>query len=112
MIKKFLLASLILIVLPVYASHIVGGEFELIQLSGYTYRPNLISYFDEKDGDQGNKTQDKIIHLKIIKSIDGSLMDLVDIPFISESPVAYTQPACSNGKIKTSRQFYSTIITL
>src|SRR6185369_16072466 len=110
--KKFLCALLLMVVLPVYASHIVGGEFELIHISGYTYQLNLIYYFDELNGLQANKTQDLIIHTKIFRSVDGALMDLVDIPFVSQSMVAYTQPACSNNYIRTSRQYYSTVITL
>src|SRR6478736_125153 len=110
--KKFLFALLLMVVLPVYASHIVGGEFELIHISGNTYQLNLIYYFDELNGIQGNKTQDVIIHAKIFRVVDGVLMDNVDLPFVSQTPVSYTQPSCSNGQIVTSRQFYSTQIVL
>ena len=54
--KKWLFTVLLLIVFPVMASHIVGGEFELLHVSGSQYRLNLNYYFDEKNGDQGNKT--------------------------------------------------------
>lgn len=50
--RKILLTFLLLIVFPVFASHIVGGEFELIHISGNQYRLNLIIYFDQKNGAQ------------------------------------------------------------
>ena len=103
---------LLMIVLPVYASHIVGGEFELLHISGNLYQLNLIYYFDELNGLQANKTQDAIIHVKIFRLSDGALMDNIDLPFVSQTPVTYTQPSCSNGQIVTSRQFYSAQIVL
>ncbi len=51
--KKFLFALLLMVVLPVYASHIVGGEFELLHISGYTYQLNMILYFDDINGAPG-----------------------------------------------------------
>jgi len=110
--KKFFGGLMLFATLPAYASHIVGGEFELLHLTGNSYQLNLIYYFDELNGDQANKIQDLIIHVKIFRVVDGATMALVDIPFIAQTPVSYTQPACSNGLIKTSRQFYSTTITL
>jgi CHU_C Type IX secretion signal domain len=110
--KKVLLTLLLLIAFPVMASHIVGGEFELLHISGNTYRLNLIYYFDELNGAQANKTQDQTISAKIFRFSDGFLMDNISIPFVSETQVLYTQPACSNGRIVTSKQLYSTQITL
>src|SRR5258706_4149730 len=42
--KKLLLPLLLMAVLPLYASHIVGGEFELLHLNGYNYQLNMILY--------------------------------------------------------------------
>jgi hypothetical protein len=108
----FLFFPLILISISLSASHIVGGEFELLHISGNTYRLNLIYYFDELNGAQANKTQDQTISAKIFRFSDGFLMDNISIPFVSETQVLYTQPACSNGRIVTSKQLYSTQITL
>jgi len=117
--KRLLFIVLILFSLRATASHIVGGEFELIhiqELDGierYRYHLNLIYYFDEDHGDQGNKAQDDTIFVRIFRVVDNELMmDNVAIPFSKETPVSYTQPACSYGGIKTTRQFYTTIITL
>ena len=51
--KKILLFLLCLWAFPVAASHIVGGEFEIIHISGIRYRINLILYFDELNGSIG-----------------------------------------------------------
>ena len=113
LMKKIFLVLLFFVSMPLFASHIVGGEFELLHISGYSYQLNLIYYFDEINGDQGNKTQDTIVHVKIFRYYDGALMQNVDIPWTSETPVEYTQPACANnGFVKTSKQYYTTIITL
>src|SRR5260221_1021919 len=110
--KKLLFTLFLLIVFPLMASHIVGGEFELLHISGNLYQLNLIYYFDEDNGDQGNKTQDRIITARIFRMSDNAFMRDVSLPFISETPVIYTQPKCSSNGIRTSRQFYSTQLTL
>ena len=58
--KKIFLTFLLLISIPVVASHIVGGEFELIHIAGNRYQLNLIIYFDELNGSEGAKTQVEI----------------------------------------------------
>ncbi len=94
------------------ASHIVGGEFEILYLGNYRYKVNFIMYFDEINGDQANKTQDAIINARIFRTSDGATMINVPMPFVSQTLVNYTQPSCTYGGLKTSRQFYSTTITL
>jgi hypothetical protein len=93
------------------ASHIVGGEFEIIHLSDYRYRINLIIYYDEIHGLPGNKQQDIVINARIFRFADNAIMRDVSIPFISESLVQYTQPECSKGELITSRMFYSIEVT-
>jgi hypothetical protein len=51
--KRILLVLLCVLSMPVMASHIVGGEFEVIHLSDYNYRINLILYFDILNGSPG-----------------------------------------------------------
>jgi hypothetical protein len=98
--------------LQVHASHIVGGEFEIKHISEYRYRINLIIYYDEINGQSGNKEQDRIIFARIYRVSDNAIVRDVSIPFISESLVNYTQPDCSNGELITSRMFYSTEIIM
>jgi hypothetical protein len=108
--KRFFLTFLLLISFPVIASHIVGGEFELIHISGNTYRLNLILYFDQINGAPGAK--DQSITATIYRKKDIVLMGSVVLPRISESNVPYTQPECSKGELVTSKLVYTTTITL
>ncbi len=110
MIKKFLFASLLLVVLPVFASHIVGGEFELIHISGYNYQLNMILYFDDINGNPG--ALDDTVRVGFYRKRDNFFVGSTLLRRISRTPVSYTQPACSNGLLKTDRIFYSTNIFL
>lgn len=110
--KRLILFLFCLGAFPVVASHIVGGEFELLYLGNYQYNVHLILYYDEVNGMPGNKQQDRTIYARIFRKRDGAFMRDVSLPFISETPVNYTLPACTIGQVKTSRMFYSTVITL
>lgn len=108
--KKILLLLFCLLAFPVVASHIVGGEFELIYISKNRYRLNLILYFDEKFGSQGAK--DPSVTARIFRKRDNASMMIVTLDLRSQTPVSYTQPECSNGEVVTSKLTYSTEITL
>ena len=108
--KKILLILLCLWAFPVAASHIVGGEFEIIHISGIRYRINLILYFDELNGSIG--ARDPSVDARIFRKRDNALMMNVFLPFSSQTPVSYTQPACSNGEIVTSRILYTAVVQL
>jgi hypothetical protein len=108
--KKIILILLCLWAFPVAASHIVGGEFEIIHLTGDRYRINLILYFDELNGSEG--ARDPSVDARIYRKRDNVLMRDIFLPFSSQTPVNYTQPACSNGEIVTSRIMYTTVVTL
>ncbi len=108
--KKFLFALLLMIVLPVYASHIVGGEFELLHISGYTYQLNMILYFDDINGNPG--AQDPSATVSFYRKRDNVFITSLDLPLISRIPVSYTQPACSSDLLKTDKLFYTANITL
>lgn len=108
--KWILLAALWVLVFPVMASHIVGGEFELIHLSDNTYRINLILYFDELNGLPG--ARDPNVTARIYRKRDNFLMRDVFLPTISDTPVKYTQPECSHGEIVTSKIIYSDVFLL
>ena len=110
MMKKGLLVALLLVVLPVYASHIVGGEFELIYISGYTYRLNMILYFDDLHGNPGALDQSATV--SFYRKSDNMFMASLILPLLSREPVSYTQPACSSGFLETDKLFYSASIEL
>ncbi|MBX2946431.1 MAG: gliding motility-associated C-terminal domain-containing protein [Cyclobacteriaceae bacterium] len=102
---------LLLAILPARASHIVGGEFELIHISGNTYRLNLILYFDELNGLQGAK--DAFADVRIFRKRDNAIMfNGIRLFQSAISNVNYTQPECSKGEIVTSKIVYSSTVTL
>ena len=108
--KKIIWILLCLWAFPVAASHIVGGEFEIVHVSGDQYRINLILYFDELNGSVG--ARDPSVDARIFRKSDNAQMMDVFLPFISQTPVNYTQPACSHGEIVTSRILYSAVVQL
>lgn len=109
MIKRLLLLAL-LISTPAWASHIVGGEFELLHVSGNTYRLNLNLYFDVINGNPG--AQDGQANVRIFRKSDDAPMMDVTLDFTGKTRVEYFQPDCSNGEIITDKLIYSTTITL
>lgn len=108
--KKIILILFCLWAFPVVASHIVGGEFEIVHISGNNYRVNLILYFDELNGNIG--ARDENVNARIFRKRDNVLMREVFLSLSTETPVAYTQPACSKGYIVTTRILYSSIVQL
>ncbi len=108
--KKLLFTLFLLIVFPLMASHIVGGEFELLHLSGNLYQLNLIIYFDKINGSPLAK--DPNVTATIYRKRDNQFMANVFLPLVSETPVGYTQPACSHGEIITSKLTYTSTVTL
>ncbi len=108
--KKLLFTLLLLIAFPVMASHIVGGEFELLHISGSTYRLNLIIYFDKINGAVGAK--DPNANVQIYRKSDNNLMANVLLDLVDEINVPYTQPECSNGQIVTSKINYTATLEL
>lgn len=108
--KRFLLVVLCSFAIPVMASHIVGGEFEVVHISGNSYRINLILYFDILNGNPG--ARDLNFTSRIYRKRDNAVMQDVFFESPIESPVNYTQPECSNGEIVTSKLVYSRVVTL
>jgi CHU_C Type IX secretion signal domain len=109
-VKKLFLLSWLLLALPLLASHIVGGEFELLYVSGNTYRLNLVMYFDKINGNPGAK--DGSIDATIFRKSDNRIMKTVRLSLTNEAAVSYTQPSCSNGEIETNKLIYTSLVTL
>lgn len=108
--RRILLAFLCLLALPLSASHIVGGEFEILHLSDYNYRINLLLYFDQLNGNPG--ARDTQITAAIFRKRDNVLIRTVTFNNYSTSAVNYTQPECSNGEIVTQKLTYTTTVVL
>jgi hypothetical protein len=109
--KRFCLLVLLLLAGSVHASHIVGGEFELIFVQGNTYRLNLIIYFDVINGHPLAKDQPGVT-VAIFRKRNHTLVRTQFLALTAESRVAYTQPACSSGELVTDRLVYTALITL
>ena len=108
--KRILLVALLAFSVPAVASHIVGGEFEIVHITGNSYRVNLILYFDVLNGSEGAK--DFSFTTAIFRKRDNAFMQNVFFQDPSTSPVYYTQPSCSNGEIVTEKLVYTTTITM
>ena len=108
--KRLLLVFLCSFSIPAMASHIVGGEFEIVHVSGNSYRINLILYFDILNGSPG--ARDGNFTANIYRKRDNAFMQSVNFQNPMETPVYYTQPECSNGEIVTSKLVYTRTITL
>ena len=111
--RKFIQISALLLVLwphSLKATHIVGGEFELIHLEGTQYLVNLILYFDVVSGNPD--AFDPSISARIFRIRDGAFMDNVFMPAITREEVLYSIQECAIGELVTDRIFYSTLISL
>lgn len=92
------------------ASHIVGGEFEIIYRSRNQYQINLILYFDLINGLPG--ARDNSVMARIYRKSDNFLIRDIFLPLNSTQAVSYTQPSCSKGEVKTDKLIYSSTITM
>lgn len=113
--KRFLVVAFLLFAIKAGASHIVGGEFEIIHIGGNQYRVNLIYYFDVINNGFGNvdpEDMEPTITAAIFQKSNGVLKRTVVLTFVSRTPVDYTQPECSNDFIETEKVLYSTVITM
>lgn len=108
--KRLILVLFCLLALPVVASHIVGGEFEIVHLSGNTYRVNLIVYFDLRNGNPS--ARDASVTASIFRKRDNAPMRSVILDLGPETDVVYTNPSCANDDLKTSKIIYTANIDM
>ena len=108
--RKLLTTIIFLVAVSAQASHIVGGEFELLHIEGYRYRLNLIIYFDVINGAPGARDPDATV--RIFRKSDNQPQMDVYMPFIWQTRVEYYQPLCSQGEIITDKLFYSVEVFL
>lgn len=115
LMKKIILTLLLLVSFPLLASHIVGGEFELVHISGTRYRLSLIYYFDVINNTfNGVKPEvsEPTLTAHIYQKSTNTLIRSVALSFASKTRVSYTQPTCSKGEIVTDKLIYSSEIDL
>lgn len=92
------------------ATHIVGGEFELIHIKDYQYELRLIQYFDEVNGTP--EAEDNFVDVYIYSKKDEVLKKQVRLNRISSEFVKYTNPECAEGFVITRKILYSTTIEI
>ena len=93
-----------------YATHIVGGEIELIHIDSTLYQFNLIQYFDDVNGLP--EAEDYNIQLFIFRKSDNVLIRSVTLFNMGSTFVPYTNIVCTIDKLITRRIFYSREIVL
>ncbi len=111
--RRVKITGLVLISLIAYhsqASHIVGGEFELVHVQDFQYKLNLIQYFDEVHGN--SEAEDDFANAYIFRKKDEVLVEVVRLDRVSSEFIKYTNPSCAEGDLVTRRIFYSATITL
>lgn len=111
--KRLIVVLLLLLSIPLAASHIVGGEIELLHVSGSTYRVNLIYYFDYAHNSSRNiQAEEPTIDMYIFRKSDNKQIRMVRGFWLRKTRVGYTQPSCSQGEIITDKIIYTTTIEL
>ena len=112
--KQILLFSVILqlaFAVSLRATHIVGGEFELIHLEEYNYQLSLIQYFDQVNGSPG--AEDLYADVYIFRKSDDAFMEVRRLFNDNNSTfVPYTDPACTNDQLITRRILYTAQLEL
>lgn len=110
--KRLLLLFLIVLACKgsSFASHIVGGEFELLHLQDFRYQLNMILYFDEKNGSPGALDPSATVY--IYRKSDNQLMFSVLLPRQTIVDVPYSNPACTSDILETLRIVYATQLVL
>lgn len=100
------------LLLSAYASatHIVGGEFEIIHVEGDRYLFRQIQYFDVINGNP--EAKDQIINASVFRKKDNVFVTSVVMRYQSERYVPYTNPQCTDDRLVTNRIIYSTEVTL
>ena len=106
----FLLGGGLLLAGPARATHIVGGEMELVHRSGDTYTLLVNLYFDAVHGNAGALDAD--LTASIFEKGTNSRMMNVLLPLTSNTFVNYTNPACAKPSLSTRKLVYSKDIIL
>lgn len=106
------LCGFLLLALPRlgYATHIVGGQLQMVHETGSTYMIGLTLYFDLANGSSGARDNDAV--LAIYEKGTNQLLDTITVALEEENPVVYTNPICSVSSLQTSELVYRRRYTL
>ena len=97
----FLYTILLLLLSPfAHATHIVGGEFELIHKRGYTYVLNLNLYFDDVNGNPA--AEDDGVNVHTFDKKTNTWIETFSLLKITNSEfIKYTDPDCEDSRLRT-----------
>jgi gliding motility-associated-like protein len=104
------LGGWLLLARPAQATHIVGGEMELVHGTGESYTLILNLYFDAYYGSPSALDAD--LTASIFDKANNNRMMNVVLPLTSNTFVNYTNPACAKPTLSTRKLVYSRAITL
>ncbi|MBF9238814.1 gliding motility-associated C-terminal domain-containing protein [Hymenobacter sp. BT683] len=104
------LGSWLMVAAPAKATHIVGGEMELVHNSGDSYTLLLNLYFDAVHG--SSSALDAELTASIFEKGSNRRMANVVLPLTSNTFVDYANPACATPSLSTRKMVYSRAITL
>ncbi|WP_299819048.1 gliding motility-associated C-terminal domain-containing protein [uncultured Pontibacter sp.] len=105
MIKRLLLLFIpLLFCTSAFATHIVGGEFELRHTAGYNYRLFFNLYFDKVNGSAG--ARDPYATVAIFEKGTDRQIHTLTLPLRSETLMNYTNIGCTTSDIQTSIMLY------
>ncbi|MFY7910876.1 MAG: gliding motility-associated C-terminal domain-containing protein [Emticicia sp.] len=113
--RFFLFIFFQLLVSVCFASHIVGGEIEVVPLKNpvvgtSTHQVTLSLYFDAING--RTAAEDLSITLQIYRKRDLMRMGNVTCPQVYRQPIKYIDPSCQKGDLSTLLMKYSNNINL
>lgn len=111
--KRLLLLVFCVVAFPVMSKHIVGGEIELLHVSGTTYRINLIYYFDVGNNPgREPDIEEPSVTLGLFRKSNNTLLQTRTLFLLSRTRVEYTQIECSAGGIITDKLIYTALVEL
>ena len=113
--KLILFVFFQLIVAFCFASHIVGGEIEVVPLKNpvagnSTHQVTLSLYFDAING--RTAAEDLSITLQIYRKRDLAKMGEVTCPQVYRQPIKYVDPSCQKGDLATLLMKYRNAVNL
>jgi len=94
------------------ATHIVGGEFEMIHRNGFNYTFNLIIYFDDVNGTQLILSTELAASATILRKSDNTRIRNINLFRTDVSYVSYTNIDCTIESLRTRRLFYTVDVFL
>lgn len=88
-----------------YSTHIVGGEFQLVEQRAGLYDIYLNLYFDDVNGNPA--AEDQFMTAYIYRKSDNFLMNTLDLTNQGKTGILYDNPDCQISDIKTSKIVYA-----